>query len=75
LGEELYFNLLSANYRDERDAVPNLRRRLIELLEPSCQCECPKIRDNSAVPIGGDFYFERVFASLVTQIEYGKDKW
>lgn len=75
LGEELHLDLLSADYRDERDAVPQLRNRLASHLEPTRKCECPKVKDLSAVPMGGDFYFERVFEPLVTELEYGEAKW
>ncbi|MEP0189654.1 MAG: hypothetical protein ABJE00_04510 [Erythrobacter sp.] len=33
------------------------------------------MRDLSAVPMGGDFYFEKVFEPLVTEVEFGKPKW
>lgn len=75
LGEELNLNLLSADYRDERDAVPQLRKRLALHLEPIRRCECPKVKDMSAIPMGGDFHFERVFEPLVTKLEFGKAKW
>lgn len=75
LGDELYLELLSADYRDERNTVPELRRKIMLFLEPSRRCECPKIRDLSAVPMGADFYFEKVFETLVKDVEFGEEKW
>ncbi|MEP2138415.1 MAG: hypothetical protein ABJP70_01735 [Erythrobacter sp.] len=75
LGEELHLELLSADYKDQRDTIPQLRSRLAKLLEPTRKCECPTVRDLSAVPMGGDFYFEKVFEPLVTEVEFGKPKW
>ncbi|MEZ5709456.1 MAG: hypothetical protein R3E02_08740 [Blastomonas sp.] len=75
LGDELYLELLSADYRDERDKVPELRRKIMYFLEPIRECECPKIKDLSAVPMGADFYFEKVFETLAKDVEFGEEKW
>jgi hypothetical protein len=75
LGEELHLELLSADYKDQRDTVPQLRSRLAKHLEPTRKCECPTVKDLSAVPMGGDFYFEKVFQPLVTEVNFGKAKW
>jgi len=75
LGHELHFELLAADYRDERDTVPQLRKKIALFMEPKRKCECPKIRDMSAVPMGGDFYFEKVFESFLRETEFGHEKW
>jgi hypothetical protein len=74
LGEELHFELLSADYRD-REQVRKLRMALNDYLTPFRECECPTIRDGSAIPMGGDFYFEKVFEPLQEIVRYGPDKW
>ena len=74
LGEALHFELLSSAYSD-RDKVWNLRKSLDGVLTPLRRCECPTIRNLSAVPMGGDFYFEKVFEPLEEVVSYGPDKW
>ena len=44
-------------------------------MSESLKCECPTIQDLSAVPMGGDFYFEKVFEPLEEIAKYGPDKW
>ncbi len=74
LGEELHWELLAGDYAD-RDRVWSLRKSLGHVLDPLRQCECPTIRDVAAVPMGGDFYFEKVFETLDRILEYGPEKW
>lgn len=74
LGKDLHLELLSSTYV-EREEVWNLRQSLRATLEPSRRCECPTIRDMSAIPMGGDFYFEKVFEPLEEVATYGPDKW
>ena len=74
LGEELHFELLSSPYGD-REQVWKLRKSLMTALEPLRRCECPTIRDMSAIPMGGDFYFEKVFEPLEEVIRYGPERW
>jgi hypothetical protein len=74
LGEGLHWRLASASYSD-RDEVWNLRKGVAAALEPFKHCECASIRDISAIPMGGDFYFERVFQTLDRVVEYGSGKW
>lgn len=74
LGEDLYLDLVSGSYSD-RDELWRLRRSLDPVLSPLKQCECPAIRDLAAIPMGGDFYSEKVFESFERMIEFGPDKW
>lgn len=74
LGEDFHLELLSADYAD-RDKVWKLREGVRVLLVPDNRCECVTIRDMSAIPMGGDFYFEKVFETLDRVVEYGPDKW
>lgn len=74
LGEELHWSLVSGNYSD-RDEVWKLRHALARALNSTKQCECPAIRNVAAIPMGGDFYFEKVFEPLSQLIEYGSEKW
>lgn len=77
LGEELYFELLSADYQDRRDAIPKLREQLESVLEPlrNKRCECLKIKEMSAIDMGFDGYFEIVFEPLQEVVRYGEEKW
>jgi hypothetical protein len=74
LGEELHWRLASASYSD-RDEVWHLRRSVAAALAQFKRCECPSIGDLAAIPMGGDFYFERVFETLDRVLEYGSEKW
>ena len=74
LGKQLHWDLTSSSYAD-RDEVWRLRQSLARTLEPLKVCECPCIRDNSAIAMGGDFYFEKVFSTLDQVVEYGSEKW
>jgi hypothetical protein len=74
LGEELHWALQSGNYSD-RDEVWKMRKSLALALSSLKQCECPAIRDAAAIPMGGDFYFEKVFDTLDQLVEFGPEKW
>lgn len=74
VGEELHWALQSGNYSD-RDEVWNLRKSLALALSSLKQCECPAIRDTAAIPMGNDFYFEKVFGTLDQLVEFGPEKW
>lgn len=74
LGETRYLTFLSADYRD-REQVRLMRNDLSDYLAQFRRCECPAIRNGSAIPMGADFYFEKVFDTLRKVAEYGPDKW
>jgi hypothetical protein len=74
LGEDLHWSLLSGDYAN-RDEVWKLRQRVADVLSPLKQCECPTIPDLGAVPMGAEFYFEKVFETLEQKLEFGPDKW
>ncbi len=74
LGDELYHELLSVDYGNS-DEVWKLRKEVADLLSPRKRCECLTIPDMGAIPMGGDFYFEKVFETLEKKVEFGPDKW
>ncbi|KRA81639.1 hypothetical protein [Altererythrobacter sp. Root672] len=74
IGEELHWALESGDYSN-RDEVWKLRKSLALALGSQKECECPAIRDAAAIPMGGDFYFEKVFDTLDQLVEFGPEKW
>jgi hypothetical protein len=74
LGEDLHWNLLSENYSDQ-DAVWRLRNAVAQALSSIKQCECPALSDLVAIPMGSDFYFEKVFETLERAIDHPTEKW
>lgn len=73
-GEEFWLELLSANYGN-REEVWNIRKKLAAAIDETRSCECPMITDLSAIPMGGDCYYEKVFEPFETILSYGPDKW
>lgn len=74
LGEELYMELVSFDYRDRRELFV-LCEKLASLLRPALKCECVTLPDLAVVPMGCDGFDERVFASVRTTLHHGSDKW
>jgi hypothetical protein len=74
LGETHFLQLVSANYHN-KDEVRDIRLALAAKIDGRRQCECPKIASIVAIPMGGDWYFERVFEPLEQVAVYGPDKW
>ena len=74
LGEDLHWSLASADYRD-RDVVWKLRKSLAQNLGAHEKCECASIRDLAAIPMGGDGFDERVFATIENVRDHGGDLW
>jgi hypothetical protein len=72
--EEFWLELLSANYASRED-VWTIRKKLAVAIDGARSCECPKIADLSAISMGGDWYFEKVFEPFETVLNYGPDKW
>lgn len=74
LGEELYLDLVSIDYRDKH-ALFALRERLASHLRPSLKCECITLPDVAVVPMGGEGLDVRVFATLHRVREHGDPQW
>lgn len=74
LGSDLHWDLVSADYAD-REIVWDLRKAVRHYLEPLKACECPAIPNRAAIPMGGDYYFVTVWATLDDVLEYGPGKW
>jgi len=73
LGEELHWDLTSANYAD-REEVRRLRERLDLALKPLRSCECPKVRNLSAIGMGSDFH-RRFFGTLEEVLPDSPERW
>jgi len=74
LGEQLYLDLVSLDYRDPH-ALFALRERLASELRPSMKCECITLPDLAVVPMGGEDLDVRVFATLHRVREHGEPRW
>ena len=74
LGEALYMELISTDYRD-RDAVFNLREKLKAVLMPDLGCECPTIKDEDVIRMGFEGRDKRFFATVDTVLKHGGDQW
>jgi hypothetical protein len=74
LGEELYMELLSFDYRDRRELVL-LCEKLATFLRPALECECVTLPDMAMVPMGCEGVDERVFASVQRTANHGSEKW
>ena len=74
LGEQLYLDLVSLDYRDKH-ALFALRESLASDLRPSLRCECITLSDVAVVPMGGEGRDARVFATLHRVCEHGGAQW
>jgi len=74
LGEQLYLDLVSLDYRDKHELFA-LRERLAAELRPSMKCECVTLPDLAEVPMGGEDLDVRVFATLHRVREHGDPQW
>lgn len=64
LGEALHFDLLSMNFADDQ-ALDAVRIRLRHLMRPALTCECPTLKDEDVIPVGGtDGLDQRFFATV-----------
>ena len=74
LGEDLYLQLLGANYHD-KEVLWVLRRDLNNCLKPLESCDCKRTRDLDAIPMGGEGRDKRFFATVQPRIDHGGDQW
>lgn len=74
LGEQLYLDLVSLDYRDKH-ALFSLRESLASSLRSPLKCECIALPDLAVVPMGGEDLDVRVFATLNRVREHGGLQW
>ncbi|MBQ1543070.1 hypothetical protein C5708_07155 [Caulobacter sp. CCUG 60055] len=74
LGEELYIELISFDYRNQSELFV-IREKLAMALRPSLKCECVTLPDLAVVPMGFDGLDDRVFATLERVCDHGPPQW
>ena len=74
LGEHLYLELLSADFASRRGLWP-LREQVKSAVAGQSRCECRKIPDYSAIPMGFDRLDESFFSTLERVRHYGEPRW
>lgn len=74
LGNALYLELRSANYRHHED-VFDVREKLRTSLRPPLKCECLPLSGLAVIPMGCDGLDQRFFATVEEVRAYGRDLW
>lgn len=74
LGEELHWQLLSADYGNS-EVVGRLRKSLYVVMKQHRECECAIIRDKVSILMEGDGFDKRVFTTLEEVRDHGRDQW
>ena len=72
--DEAYLTLIGCNFRSKEDTF-TLKASIRSALEAGENCHCSAVRDQDNIEMGGDWFFEKFFATLTKLASPPTNQW